>query len=120
MPEITDIINGASQQFATPATSKTLTEIGAVLPVNGAGNIIARRVKVTFDLKSSDPTDPSIIGRFTHDGQSATDTFGTQFQYGTVLELSIDQFQTMEFIKLSTAPAVNFMVDYFRYEQQML
>lgn len=120
MPEITDIIENASQQFATPATAKTLADIGAVIPVNNAGNIIARRVKLTFDLNSSDPTDPAVIGRFTHDGQNPNDTYGTQFQYGTVLELSVDQFLNMKFIKISTASTVNFMIDYFRYEQQML
>ena len=114
MPEITDILELKSVQLSTQATSQTLTEMGLVIEPQ------TRRVRLTFDLNSADPTDSAVIGRYTYDTQPATDSFGVQFQYGTVMNLSIDEAINMEFIKLSTASAVNFMVDQFRYEQQML
>lgn len=114
MSETTEILLGKSAQLATDATSKTIAQMGLTLDSK------ARRLQISFDLDPTAPANADIIGRFTFDGQPATDTYGVQFQYGTTLNLRVDQVINMQFIKLSSKPAVNFMVDQFRYEQQML
>lgn len=105
------ILEGESRQLVLDGSVETLKDKGLVLHPD------ATRFTLTFDLDQSSPASVDIIGRLTKDGQDPTDTFGTQFQRGQLIDLSKDQALNWKFIKLTTGSNVNFMVDQFQVEQ---
>ena len=114
MATVTKIIKGKSGQKATNGTSETLEDKGFVVEPS------ATRIRLAFDLNPLNPLDAAPIARYTYDGQSATDTYGTQIQYGSILNLTQDEARNIQIIKTDAAPAVNFMIDMFVVEQHRL
>lgn len=105
------ILPGVSDQVVLNSGVETLKEKGLTFHPD------ATRFSLSFDLDQASPLNIDIIGRLTKDGQTPTDTYGTQFQYGQLIELSLDQALNWKFVKITTGPDVNFMVDQYKVEQ---
>lgn len=105
------ILEGQSDQLTLTATPETIVEKGFSI------NPKATRIVISFDLDQSVPENIAVIGRLTKDGNIPDDTYGTQFQYGQIIDLSLDQARNWVFVKLLAGPTVNFMVDQFVVEQ---
>ncbi len=112
MSTTTKIMLGLSGQRATSSTSQSLEDKGYDVDPK------ATRIRLAFDLNPANPLDAAAIARYTYDGQAATPTYGTQIQYGSILNLTQDEARNVQIISEAGAPAVNFMIDQFVVEQK--